>query len=289
MFHYLNSLSNFTRLRRFQIQAPEQTFFPYPVYLPRSHVSGELDTQRTKQLFRALVNHVVDEIFMTYPTVVVKQVDETYPWLAPINYTYANGYACINTSNDCQGAQVDATYMRSRLNNISKSSHFITIGPIHHDFLDTSFYSSMSLYKLSQGNRDSGTGILSFMDTEQRGSAVGYITNPARNHHGRHHGPSEKFWSSYPDLLTWAPPSTSSDEDQVTDHAWVKFAQSFYVIENSYKCLEKLPSSTRCKTFTTDQIAPDSDVFMLGRTYANPGPDPIDLLPDIVLHVIIDN
>jgi len=186
-----------------------------------------------------------------YTKAVILQVDETIPFLTSINYTYAGGYACINTSTDCQGAQVDATYMRSTrfLNFSSTSYHIITIGAIHHDFMDTSFYSSMCLYKFQSTDTNSGAGILSWIDDEQRGSAIGY-------HDAR---------------------------------SLSKLLENFYVIQTGYTCLERLPFSTRCKTFTQHEVELNSILFMLGRTYASPGPDPVHMFGDVVLYVSLSD
>jgi len=136
----------------------------------------------------------------------------------------------------------------SRLLNFSSiSHHIITIGAIHNDFFNSSFYSSMALYKLNTEDLTSGAGILSWLDTEQRGSAMGY------------HGDIDSR------LLL----------------------KNFYVVQTGYTCLERLPKTTGCKTFNQKEVGLNSILFMLGRTYATPGPDPVHMFPDVVLQVTL--
>ena len=69
--------------------------------------------------------------------------------------------------------------MHSNLLNVSsKNFAIIVIGAIHHDFIFNSFYSSMSLYKLTNASDiQSGVGIISVIDNEQRSSANDFMSN----------------------------------------------------------------------------------------------------------------
>jgi len=253
IYNYLQNLTSVTSVRVFSIASKGRGFFGSPGYLPRSLITGELDDENAVRLYHSLINRVYEELYLSYPSAQILQVDETIPWMGYINYTYGGGYTCINTSSDCQGAQVDATYMRSsRLLNFSSASHhIITIGAIHHDFMDPSFYSSMCLYKLnSHDDVSSGSGVLSWIDNEQRGSALGYYDG-------------------------------KGDENSKS------LLKKFYVVQTGYTCLERLPLTTRCKNLSQDEVELNSIVFMLGRTYASPGPDPVSLFPDIVLDVVL--
>jgi hypothetical protein len=154
--------------------------FPYPTYYPLVGVSDEVQMKKVRIQFYDLVNSVKRILFDAYPTIdrSTFHISSTSPYLNDIGYPQQGGFACINTSTNCQGATRDSTYLRSRIFPVTNATFFLVVGCIHHDFILTSFYSSLSMYQFANDQDSaSSTGILSVIDQDQRSSALSYKKN----------------------------------------------------------------------------------------------------------------
>lgn len=218
--------------------------FGYPDTVTRPNVTSEVYDDSTVRSFKLLVEKVVESVFLAQPQADIRS-SNTIPWIT-------DGFTCINKSITCQGSTSKSSYERSDMFNLSTTtSSVIVIGCIHHDFLNTSFYSSMSFYKLmNESDVASGAGISSVVDSDQRSSATGFFPRK---------------------------PAAALDNMDNMDH--------FFVVQFGYSCLQ-LASSALCRNFTTKEVLPGSSVFVVGRTYATPaGPLADSLLRDVVMFV----
>ena len=247
--NYMKSISNFTKVKLFpneeNLDLCNSSVFPPPLFLSRPFLTNEVLNEETNLLFQSLVDRVVKTLTSVYSDSSILTISKTFPFLSKIDYSHVGSFACINTSSNCQGSTWDSLYLQSNLFYCSYTSYYILIGAIHSDFMNPSFYSSISLYQLMNVNVTSGSGVLSIIDNAQRYSALGYF---------------------------------QKEEERV------ETLNHFYVATVGYNCLDKLPSSTICEKFFLEEGQP---LFFLTRIYANPGPNPDSLIPEIILQVQI--
>lgn len=146
----------------------EAPVFGYPVGELRPNVTGESYDSASVRTLKVLIDQVVESILLAQPHADIRG-SETLPWIL-------DGFTCINQSINCQGSTNKSTYEHSIIFNMSKNSSLVVVGAVHSSFLETAFYSSMTFYKLmNQSDRNSGAAIAALVDSDQKGSATGFV------------------------------------------------------------------------------------------------------------------
>ena len=172
MMKYINALPFSSKVKNYflkQDYSCNSTVYGYPTFPARLNVSSEVQNPSIVKTFKYLVDQVIENVLEIVPHATI-HLSETFPW-------FLEGFTCINSTLNCQFSTSKCTYMHSNLFSFSSQNvSVLVIGAIHHDFIPTSFYSSMTLYKLTNPmDVASGIGVASVLDYEQRGSAVDYV------------------------------------------------------------------------------------------------------------------